>query len=57
MWVSKFNREAYNKRKEQSLCVQCGAVVDDGYARCKRCRIKGAESARRSYMKKAGLSK
>jgi uncharacterized paraquat-inducible protein A len=53
MWIGKFNREAYDKRKEQGLCVQCGAV-SDGHARCKRCRMKGAESARKSYMKKAG---
>ena len=51
MWVHKFDREAYDKRKEQGLCVQCGDV-SDGYARCKRCRMKGAESARRSYMRK-----
>ena len=51
MWVSKFNREAYDKRKEQGLCVQCGAVAD-GHALCKRCRMKGAESAKRSYMRK-----
>ncbi len=55
MWVNKFNREAYDKRKEQGLCVQCGAVADNGYARCKRCRVKGAESARKSYMKRIGL--
>jgi uncharacterized paraquat-inducible protein A len=53
MWVSKFNKGAYDKRKEQGLCVQCGAV-SDGHVRCKRCRTKGAESARKSYMKKAG---
>ena len=51
MWVHRFNREAYDKRKEQGLCVQCGDV-SDGHVRCKRCRMKGAESARRSYMRK-----
>ena len=55
MWINKFDREAYDKRKEQGLCVQCGAVTDNGYARCKRCRVKGAESARKSYMKRIGL--
>ena len=56
MWVHKFDREAYDKRKEQGLCVQCGAV-SDGHVRCKRCRMKGAESARKNYMKKVGISK
>ena len=56
MWVAKFNREAYDRRKEQGLCVQCGAVSDGRHVRCKRCRTKGAESARKSYMKKAGKS-
>jgi uncharacterized paraquat-inducible protein A len=51
MWVHRFNREAYDKRKKQGLCVQCGDV-SDGHARCKRCRMKGAESARKSYMRK-----
>jgi uncharacterized paraquat-inducible protein A len=51
MWVHRFDREAYDKRKEQGLCVQCGDV-SDGHARCKRCRTKGAESAKRSYMRK-----